>query len=85
MSDPESQDVDPEPEEQPPPRPPRPTAQQRQMEEDELYARQLAAHYNSTGGFIGQAPNAPRDLPPQRRQNDDDEPGTSLEGVLTET
>ncbi|KAE8147246.1 hypothetical protein BDV25DRAFT_160742 [Aspergillus avenaceus] len=30
----------------PPPRPPRPSAAQRQLEADELYARQLAEHYN---------------------------------------
>ncbi|PYI01727.1 hypothetical protein BO78DRAFT_423236 [Aspergillus sclerotiicarbonarius CBS 121057] len=30
----------------PPPKPPRPTAAQRQLEADELYARQLAEHYN---------------------------------------
>ncbi|KAL4968976.1 uncharacterized protein BDV14DRAFT_166034 [Aspergillus stella-maris] len=29
-----------------PPKPPRPTAAQRQLEADELYARQLAEHYN---------------------------------------
>ncbi|KAE8159142.1 hypothetical protein BDV40DRAFT_303512 [Aspergillus tamarii] len=30
----------------PPPKPPRPSATQRQLEADELYARQLAEHYN---------------------------------------
>lgn len=36
-------------EEAPPPKPPRPSTSttQRQLEEDEMYARQLAAHYNS--------------------------------------
>lgn len=29
-----------------PPKPPRPSAAQRQLEADELYARQLAEHYN---------------------------------------
>lgn len=29
-----------------PPKPPRPSATQRQLEADELYARQLAEHYN---------------------------------------
>lgn len=35
-------------EEAPPPRPPRPTAAQRQMDQDEMYARQLAQHYQSS-------------------------------------
>ncbi|PYH40625.1 CUE domain-containing protein [Aspergillus saccharolyticus JOP 1030-1] len=30
----------------PPPKPPRPSAAQRQLEQDEMYARQLAEHYN---------------------------------------
>ncbi|RAQ62629.1 CUE domain protein [Aspergillus flavus] len=33
----------------PPPKPPRPSATQRQLEADELYARQLAEHYNRRG------------------------------------
>lgn len=44
MTDPNSQEEIPE--ETPPPKPPRPAAQ-RQLEADELYARQLAEHYNS--------------------------------------
>ncbi|GAB7350876.1 hypothetical protein MBLNU459_g1395t1 [Dothideomycetes sp. NU459] len=42
MSDPDFK-----PEEAPPPRPPRPTQAQRQLEQDEMYARQLAEHYGS--------------------------------------
>ena len=48
MSDPNAQV-----EAQPPPQPPRPvepprsTSAQRQLEQDELYARQLAAHYDN--------------------------------------
>lgn len=41
MSDPDAA------QETPPPKPPRPTAQQRQLEQDEMYARQLAEHYNA--------------------------------------
>ncbi|KAL2802790.1 hypothetical protein BJX63DRAFT_440610 [Aspergillus granulosus] len=40
MTDPSAQ------EDYAPPKPPRPTAAQRQLEADELYARQLAEHYN---------------------------------------
>ncbi|KAL3459922.1 hypothetical protein BJX64DRAFT_263949 [Aspergillus heterothallicus] len=40
MTDPNAQD------DYAPPKPPRPTSAQRQLEADELYARQLAEHYN---------------------------------------
>lgn len=43
MSDPNFKQED-----APPPRPPRPTQAQRQLEQDEMYARQLAEHYNSS-------------------------------------
>lgn len=46
MTDPKSQE-----EMAPPPKPPRPsqaTAQQRQLEADEMYARQLSEHYNQS-------------------------------------
>lgn len=42
MSDPDFTD------DAPPPPPPRPTAEQQQLHNDELYARQLADHYSST-------------------------------------
>ncbi|KAJ5458991.1 hypothetical protein N7530_010935 [Penicillium desertorum] len=48
MTDPKAQE-----EMTPPPKPPRPTQQstaaQRQLEADEMYARQLSEHYNATG------------------------------------
>jgi hypothetical protein len=44
-----------------PPKPPRPSATQRQLEQDELYARQLAEHYNR------RAPQARRDDPRRDR------------------
>lgn len=48
MTDPKAQE-----EMSPPPKPPRPTQQstaaQRQMEADEMYARQLSEHYNAAG------------------------------------
>ncbi|KAL9091210.1 MAG: hypothetical protein Q9159_001505 [Coniocarpon cinnabarinum] len=76
MSDPDFQEPEPEVEpvvEQPPQKPPRPSAQQQQLEQDELYARQLAAHYNSTGGQYGHAPRAPRGPPRQRAPNHEEE------------
>lgn len=49
MSDPDAvQDAPP-----PPPKPPRPTSQQRQLEQDELFARQLAEQDGSYGGYRG--------------------------------
>lgn len=49
MSDPSFKD-----EEVAPPRPPRPTQAQRQLEADEMYARQLAEHYQSSGSAPAQ-------------------------------
>ena len=40
-------------EEAPPPQPPRPQPRS-QLEQDEMYARQLAEHYQSQGGQQGQ-------------------------------
>jgi hypothetical protein len=40
-------------EEAPPPQPPRPQPRS-QLEQDEMYARQLAEHYQSQGGHQGQ-------------------------------
>ncbi|OMP84486.1 CUE domain-containing protein 5 [Diplodia seriata] len=44
MSDPNFKE-----EEVPPPQPPRPSQPRSQLEQDELYARQLAAHYSASG------------------------------------
>ena len=44
MSDPNYKE-----EEAPPPQPPRPSQPRTQLEQDELYARQLAEHYQSSG------------------------------------
>ncbi|KAF2143614.1 uncharacterized protein K452DRAFT_224133 [Aplosporella prunicola CBS 121167] len=56
-------------EETPPPQPPRPTAAQSQLESDEQYARQLAAHYNNAG-----IPRAPGDPSRQRQPRDPRDP-----------
>ncbi|KAK0385852.1 hypothetical protein NLU13_7029 [Sarocladium strictum] len=53
MTDPDAVKNEPE-ESAPPPPPPRPTgprAQMSQLEADELYARQLAEHYNNVGAY----------------------------------
>ncbi|GAB7338499.1 hypothetical protein MBLNU457_5250t1 [Dothideomycetes sp. NU457] len=58
-------------EEAPPPQPPRPTAAQRQLEQDEMYARQLAQHYQAR-----ERPQRGAQRPEQtqrRQQCDDDE------------
>lgn len=51
MTDPDA--IKNEPEEVPPPQPPRPQgqAQMSQVEADELYARQLAEHYDNVGAY----------------------------------
>ncbi|KAH7088747.1 hypothetical protein FB567DRAFT_317408 [Paraphoma chrysanthemicola] len=53
-------------EETPPPQPPRPQPRS-QLEQDEIYARQLAEHYQSQGGQPGA--HAPRPQGDQRRQH----------------
>ncbi|KAL5113324.1 ubiquitin-binding protein cue5 [Pleosporales sp. CAS-2024a] len=51
----------------PPPQPPRP--QRSQLEQDEMYARQLAEHYQSQGGHAGQGQRG------QQRHQPRQEPG----------
>ncbi|KAG8625808.1 hypothetical protein KVT40_006209 [Elsinoe batatas] len=64
-------------EEAPPPQPPRPTAAQRQLEQDEMYARQLAQHYQSTerahqgGGYGQQRGEVPRRTTQERLYAED--------------
>lgn len=65
MSDPDFQA-----EEAPPPQPPRPTQPRSQLEADELYARQLAEHYDSTGGYEGFGSRSRGDPPLPRRHKD---------------
>ncbi|KAF2102844.1 hypothetical protein NA57DRAFT_29017, partial [Rhizodiscina lignyota] len=65
MSDP-SYEHDPPP----PPQPPRPTQAQHQLESDEQYARQLAAHYQSAEGFGAYGSRSRGDPPlPQARKD----------------
>ncbi|KAI9728691.1 MAG: ubiquitin-binding protein cue5 [Chrysothrix sp. TS-e1954] len=66
MSDPNFQ------EEHPPPQPPRPTQQQRQLQEDEMYARQLAEHYQASAQPQPHA-SATREGRPMRRDQDPDD------------
>ncbi|KAH9882221.1 hypothetical protein J1614_001393 [Plenodomus biglobosus] len=58
-------------EEAPPPQPPRPQPRS-QLEQDEIYARQLAEHYQTQAGHGGQAPRRQGDDP--RRQQRPGEP-----------
>ncbi|KAF2970406.1 hypothetical protein GQX73_g3137 [Xylaria multiplex] len=59
MSDPDAVQNDPAREPAPPPKPPRPTnrAALSQMEADELYARQLAEHYDNVGAYEARTTN----------------------------
>ena len=73
MTDPTAQQED-----IPPPKPPRPTqpatsTTQRQLQEDERYARQLAEHYNSASppshGNYGEWPSRDRDYQEEREHS----------------
>ncbi|KAI0541679.1 hypothetical protein GGR58DRAFT_411464 [Xylaria digitata] len=59
MSDPDAVQNDPPREPAPPPKPPRPAnrAALTQMEADELYARQLAEHYDNVGAYEARTTN----------------------------
>lgn len=60
MSDPDAVQNDPVQEEIPPPQPPRPTGARSpmsQLEADELYARQLAQHYDNVGAYEARTTN----------------------------
>ncbi|RWA05481.1 hypothetical protein EKO27_g9625 [Xylaria grammica] len=59
MSDPDAVQNDPQREPAPPPKPPRPAnrAALTQMEADELYARQLAEHYDNVGAYEARTTN----------------------------
>jgi hypothetical protein len=66
MSDPDFQA-----EETPPPQPPRPSATPRtQMEQDELYARQLAQHYHNQSAYDGYGSRQRGDPPMPRRSEE---------------
>lgn len=55
-------------EEAPPPQPPRPSQPRSQLEQDEIYARQLAEHYQSSSQGYGSRTRGDPPLPGQRRQ-----------------
>ena len=59
MTDPDAVKNEPEPEEAPPPQPPRPQGRtpMSQLEADELYARQLAEHYDNVGAYENRTSN----------------------------
>ncbi|KAF7552971.1 hypothetical protein G7046_g7241 [Stylonectria norvegica] len=76
MTDPDA--VQNEPEEAPPPQPPRPQNQRQlsQLEADELYARQLAEHFDNVGAYESRTSNRngpggrPRQGQPERSSDD---------------
>ncbi|TQV91702.1 CUE domain-containing protein [Cordyceps javanica] len=73
MTDPDA--VKNEPEEQPPARPPRPQGQApiSQLEADELYARQLAEHYDNVGAYEARTSSLNRNGRPRNLEDDDRE------------
>lgn len=66
-------------EEAPPPQPPRP--QRTQLEQDEIYARQLAEHYQSQGGPSGHGQNQQRRQHPGQRPNEPDREHSFFDGT----
>ncbi|EQK98983.1 CUE domain protein [Ophiocordyceps sinensis CO18] len=72
MSDPDAAKN--EPDEAPPPQPPRPEGRNEmtQVEADELYARQLAEHYESVGAYEARTSNRPRATRQQQTLDDED-------------
>ncbi|KAI1438651.1 hypothetical protein GGR50DRAFT_639037 [Xylaria sp. CBS 124048] len=79
MSDPDAVQNDSQLEPTPPPKPPRPTnpAALSQLEADELYARQLADHYDNVGAYeartMNRSPGGPRRRATGLRPNDMDD------------
>lgn len=73
MTDPDA--VKNEPEEQPPARPPRPQGQTpiSQLEADELYARQLADHYDNVGAYEARTSSLNRNGRTRQVHDDDDD------------
>jgi hypothetical protein len=69
MSDPDAVQNEPAVQEAPPPHPPRPTGQtpMTQMEADELYARQLAQHYDNVGAYEARTQNRSPGQPYRRQ------------------
>ncbi|KAI1753850.1 hypothetical protein F4782DRAFT_496009 [Xylaria castorea] len=69
MSDPDAVQNDPPREPAPPPKPPRPVnrAPLSQMEADELYARQLAEHYDNAGAYEARTMNRSPGGQPRRQ------------------
>ncbi|KAI2632021.1 hypothetical protein GGR54DRAFT_581876 [Hypoxylon sp. NC1633] len=71
MSDPDAVQNEPVHEAAPPPQPPRPTGPRSpmsQMEADELYARQLAQHYDNVGAYEARTTNRSPGGPHRRQE-----------------
>lgn len=82
MTDPDA--VKNEPEEAPPAQPPRPQGQApiSQVEADELYARQLAQHYDNVGAYEARTSSLNRDGRPRRIDDEDDRDHSFLDDDL---
>lgn len=66
----------------PPPKPPRPSATQRQLEADELYARQLAEHYNRRAPQSRLEGGHPYDRSRRDSELSDDREYSFFEGIV---
>lgn len=90
MTDPDAVINEPEQEAAPPPQPPRPQGQtpMSQMEADELYARQLAEHFDNVGAYENRTSNRgvndgrPRAQQQQQGYNQDDREHSFLDDDL---
>jgi hypothetical protein len=83
MTDPDAAKNEPE-EEAPPPRPPRPSApaQISQLEADELYARQLAEHWENVGAYEQRTSNRGQGSTRSRQQGEQDKEHNFFEDDL---
>jgi hypothetical protein len=78
MTDPSAAD-----QEVPPPKPPRPSAAQKQLEADELYARQLAQHYNSRAPQPRREDEPPYGRPRRNSDLSEDKEYSFFEGIIS--
>jgi hypothetical protein len=69
-------------EEAPPPQPPRPQPRS-QLEQDEIYARQLAEHYQSQGGQGPRQQGEQRRQQPSQRPNEPDREHSFFDGTFS--
>lgn len=77
MTDPSAEEV------AAPPKPPRPTAAQRQLESDELYARQLAEHYNRRAQQSEWEGGPPHERPRRGSDHSDEREYSFFDGMFS--